>query len=102
MAMAAQSVPDRAGAEALAIQALAFIAADQTLLPRFLALTGIEAKDVRAAAQEPGFLAGVLQFVLAHEPTLMQFATESGIDPAAVGRACRALPFGDDDRGQSQ
>lgn len=96
--MARSETPDRAGAEALAIRALAFIAADATLLPRFLALTGIEAKDVRAAAQEPGFLAGVLQFVLAHEPTLMQFAAESGIDPASVGRACRALPFGVDDQ----
>lgn len=92
----AQAVPDRAAAEALAIRALAFIAADATLLPRFLALTGIEAKDVRTAAREPGFLAGVLQFVLAHEPTLMQFADDSGIDPADVGRACRALPFGDE------
>ena len=94
--MRATTIPDSAGAEALAIRALAFIAADATLLPRFLALTGIEAKDVRAAASEPGFLAGVLQFILAHEPTLMQFAADAGIDPADIARACRALPFGDD------
>ena len=87
---------EREAAEALAIRALAFIAADATLLPRFLAITGIEAKDVRAAAAQPGFLAGVLQFILAHEPTLMQFAEAADIDAAEVGRACRALPFGDD------
>ncbi len=33
----------RENAEAVAISALAFIAADPELLPRFLALTGIEA-----------------------------------------------------------
>lgn len=86
---------DREAAEALAVRALGFIASDPALLPRFLSITGIEAKDVRAAAAQPGFLAGVLQFILAHEPTLMQFAEATGIDPAEVGRACRALPFGD-------
>ncbi len=87
---------DREAAEALAIRALGFIASDAVLLPRFLAITGIEAKDIRAAATQPGFLAGVLQFLLAHEPTLLQFAEAAGIDAAEVARACRALPFGDD------
>ena len=85
----------REEAEALAIRALGFVAADPELLPRFLAITGIEAKDIRAAARQPGFLAGVLQFLLAHEPTLIQFAEAAGIDAAEVARACRALPFGD-------
>ena len=43
-----------------------------------------------------GFLAGVLQFVLAHQPTLLAFCEASGSDPAAVTAALRALPFGDD------
>ncbi|MGB3500921.1 MAG: DUF3572 domain-containing protein [Mesorhizobium sp.] len=85
---------DRSQAEALAVQALAFIASDPALLPRFLAITGIEANAIRAAAMQPGFLAGVLQFILAHEPTLMQFAEQAEIAPEAVGRACRALPDG--------
>jgi hypothetical protein len=80
----------------MAVRALAFVAGDSALLPRFLALSGIEARDIRGAAAQPGFLAGVLQFVLAHEPTLMQFAQDAGIDPAEVATACRALPFGDD------
>ncbi len=83
-------------AEALAVRALGFIASDPELLPRFLAITGIEASEVRLAAREPGFLAGVLQFILAHEPTLMRFAEESGIAPSAVAAARRALPGGDD------
>jgi hypothetical protein len=85
-----------ADAEALAIAALQFIAADPVLLPRFLSLTGIEAGDIRRAAREPGFLAGVLQFVAAHEPTLQQFAEETGTPAASVLAAMRALPAGDD------
>lgn len=86
----------RENAEAVAISALAFIAADPELLPRFLALTGIEAGSIRRAAAEPGFLAGVLQFILAHEPTLMRFCDESGTPPGEVGKALKALPQGDD------
>lgn len=82
-------------AEQIAISALGFVAGDPELLPRFLALTGIEPSGIRAAAREPGFLAGVLQFILAHEPTLLKFADETGTDPAAVGKALRALPSGD-------
>ena len=85
-----------AGAEDTAIAALGFIAADPALLPRVLAITGIEAQAIRNAAREPGFLAGVLQFIVAHEPTLMAFAENAGIEPAAVLKAMRALPQGDD------
>lgn len=83
-------------AQGLAVQALAFIAADPQLLPRFLALTGIEPAGIRAAAREPGFMAGVLHFILAHEPTLLAFAASAEIRPAAVGDALRALPEGDE------
>ena len=68
----------REEAETVAVKALSFVAADPELLQRFLAITGIEAHAVRRAASEPGFLAGVLQFILAHEPTLMRFAEETG------------------------
>ncbi|PWK69848.1 DUF3572 domain-containing protein [Aminobacter sp. AP02] len=88
-------------AQALAIQALAFVASDPELLPRFLAITGIEAQHIRRAAQEPGFLAGVLQFLLAHEPTLLRFSQETGIAPGDVGIAARALPLGNDDHERS-
>lgn len=83
-------------AQALAVEALGFIAADPQLLPRFLALTGIEPAAIRLAAREPGFLAGVLHFILAHEPTLLAFADSAEIRPAAVGDALRALPQGDE------
>jgi hypothetical protein len=83
-------------AETIAISALGFIAGDAELLPRFLAITGIEALAIRQAAREPGFLAGVLDFLLAHEPSLMRFAAETGTDPALVANARRILPNGDE------
>ena len=86
----------REEAEATAISALGFIAGDAELLPRFLAVTGIEAASIREAAREPGFLVGVLDFLLAHEPSLMRFAAESGADPASIAEARRILANGDD------
>ncbi|WP_295810045.1 DUF3572 domain-containing protein [uncultured Nitratireductor sp.] len=84
----------REEAESIAVSALAFIASDDRLLPRFLSLTGIEANQIRTAAAEPGFLTGVLQFILAHEPTLLRFSEESGLAPERVARAPAALPHG--------
>jgi len=83
-------------AQEIAIAALGHIAADPELLPRFLAITGIEPHSIREAAEQPGFLAGVLHFIVAHEPTLIAFAESAGIQPDAIVRAMRTLPQGDD------
>jgi len=88
--------PTREDAEATAIAAFGFVASDPQLMGRFLAITGIDASRIRKAASEPGFLAGVLDFILAHEPTLMRFVEEDGRDPGAVLAARRMLPNGDD------
>lgn len=90
-----------AAAQDTAVSALIFIANDPVLLSRFLAITGIEADRIRESAAEPGFLAGVLQFLLAHEPTLTAFCDASGIDPASVSHALRSLPLGKDDYDRS-
>jgi uncharacterized protein DUF3572 len=81
----------REAAETLAIQALAFIAEDPERLAQFLGMTGLSAEEIRAAAGEPGFLAGVLEHMLGHESLLIAFATSAGIDPAEVARAHGAL-----------
>jgi hypothetical protein len=91
MALRAQNSP-----EDIAIAALVFVANDPELMPRFLALTGIDASMIRAAASEPGFLAGVLQFVAAHEPTLMKFAEHADMPPGDVLKAIGKLPGGDE------
>ncbi len=85
--------------ESIAIDGLAFIASDDELLPRFLALTGIQADQIRQAAEEKGFLAGVLQFLLAHEPSLFKFCEHSGHAPESVEAAASSL-FGGNERNE--
>jgi hypothetical protein len=81
----------RESAESLAVQALAFLATDPDRLGRFLAVTGIAPDAIRAAATEPGFLAGVLDHILADERLLLAFADQAEIPPEAVGRARSGL-----------
>jgi hypothetical protein len=83
--------PPRETAEMLAIQALAFIAEEPERLNRFLGMTGIPLAQIRDAAHEPGFLAGVLEHMLGDESLLIAFAEAAGIDPAQVARAHGAL-----------
>ena len=89
-----KSLMSQADAESLAVEALVWLAQDKDLMPRFLALTGIEVSSIRSAAQEPGFLAGVLQFYLSHEPTLLRFCEETGRDPSSIEKAASLLPGG--------
>jgi hypothetical protein len=81
----------REAAEVVAIQALAYIAGESEQLGRFLAITGIGPEQIRQAASEPRFLAGVLAHVMGDERLLVAFADHAGIDPAAVGKAHDAL-----------
>ena len=81
-------------AEGLAIQALTFIATDGERLGRFLAITGIGPDQIRAAAREPHFLAGVLDHIASDERLLTDFAAEADVDPADVGKAQAALGGG--------
>ncbi|WP_083589854.1 DUF3572 domain-containing protein [Aurantimonas sp. 22II-16-19i] len=82
---------DAEAAQAIAIKALAFIAADPVLLPRFLGLTGLDPASLRRAAQEDGFLPGVLDFILGHEPTLAAFCEAEGLPLHQVPAARMAL-----------
>lgn len=73
--------------EAVGIAALQFLVTDDDLMMRFLAMSGLQADELRAAAGQPGFFAGVLDFILAHEPTLMAFANHAGMSPEQVQKA---------------
>jgi hypothetical protein len=77
----------REAAESVAVQALSFIAEEPEQLGRFLAMSGIGPESLRAAAAEPGFLAGVLDHLLADEQLLIAFAERAGLGPAEIGRA---------------
>lgn len=84
-----------AEAEALAVRALAWLAADAELIGRFLALSGAGPADLRARAAEPEFLGFVLDYLVADETMLLAFAAAEGIRPELAMRARAALPGGD-------
>ena len=77
----------REAARELAIVALEFIASDTEELSRFLALTGIDPGSIRIAAEEPGFLAGVLAYISGNERTLMAFAAHASVAPEEIEKA---------------
>ena len=60
----------------------------------FLAATGLEPGQIRTAAKEEGFFAGVLEHMLGDESLLVAFADSAGIDPAEIARARAALGRG--------
>jgi hypothetical protein len=79
-------------AEAVALKAIAFIAADEELRQRFVALTGCGADEIRARIGDPAFLGGVLDFILGDEPTLLAFAEAADLAPETPMAARSKLP----------
>ena len=86
-----QNQPVGPDAETIAIKALSFLAERPEELDRFLALTGMDPASLRRAADEPGVLAGVLDFLLEDEPLMMVFAETEGLAPAAIAGARHRL-----------
>jgi hypothetical protein len=84
--------PTRETAETLALQALGWLAADDGRLARFLNLTGIDPQHLRQRLSDPATLAGILDFLLADEPMLLDFCAGEGIDPQVLATARRLLP----------
>jgi hypothetical protein len=83
-----------AGTEAaveLAVAVLTFLAQEPERLAGFLAATGVGPQSLRAAAQESGFLLGVLDYMTNDESLLLAFAAERDLDPEEVMRARGAL-----------
>jgi hypothetical protein len=89
--MKARARPTKEAAETLAVQALAFIAEDTERMSGFLNATGVAPDQIRSAARESGFLAGVLDHMLGDESLLIAFADSAALDPSEVARARSAL-----------
>ena len=82
------AVLDAETAETIAIQGLTFIAVDPVLWPRFLAINQSQLRD---AARARGFLPGVLDFILAHRPTLDAFCAAQELRQQSVSDARQLL-----------
>ena len=78
-------------AEKLAISALSYLAGEPERLGTFLAETGIGPEMIRKAAADPAFLAGLLDYVAADEPLLLDVAEHAGIRPTDVEHAQAVL-----------
>jgi hypothetical protein len=78
-------------ATATAIAGLAFLAADEERLQRFLTLTGLDPGSIRQAAEEPGFLAGVIRHIMEDDRIAAAFAAEEGLSPEELTAAAAAL-----------
>jgi Protein of unknown function (DUF3572) len=78
-------------ARSLAVSALTFIAADPDRLSRFLGITGLGPDNLRTAAADPAFLGSVLDYLVADEKLLVDFAADTGLKPETVARAHEAL-----------
>jgi hypothetical protein len=78
-------------AETIAIRALGALAGEAERLGRFLTATGLGPENLRAAAQDPHFLAGVLEHVTADEALLLGIAAELGLKPEALAQAHEIL-----------
>ena len=77
------------GVEQIALQALGFLVDDDERLVRFLQASGLSPDTLRQSAGEPGFLAAVLDHVMADEETLLACARALRLKPETVAQAWR-------------
>jgi hypothetical protein len=76
--------PTTEEAHVLALNALSFIVNSGETLDRFMALSGLDADTLRAAAAEPETHVAVLDFLLSDEPLLVDFCETASIDARTV------------------
>jgi hypothetical protein len=76
---------------ALALRALAWTLGEPARAERLLALTGLDAGELRARAGEPALLAATIGFLENHEADLMACAEAIGTGPEALVAVRRRL-----------
>jgi len=86
---------EREQAEAVALEALAYLVQDSDRLGLFLGQTGTGPEQVRERYSDPEFLSGVLDYLLSDETLLIAFVEERGMMPALPAAARRELPGAD-------
>ena len=71
-------------AQAIALEALSFLASDPERLNVFMLNSGLTPQELMARASDNDMLVSILDTILNDEPLLLMFATERGIDPQRV------------------
>jgi hypothetical protein len=83
----AGSSRDSSGAENVALAAFNRLIAEPERLAGFLSVTGLRPDTIRQAANSPGFLAAILDYVCADEGLIVAVAQELEMDPAEIAAA---------------
>lgn len=78
-------------AEMLALLALGWVLQDDRRAERLLALTGLDAAELRDRATDPALLSAVIAFLENHEADLIACADAIGCGPDALTAAKRSL-----------
>jgi len=78
-------------AETIALQALAFIASDISLLGVFTTATGISLEDLHARAGERDVLTATLQWLMQNESALLTFCANNAHPPERMQLVMHSL-----------
>ena len=78
-------------AEGIAIDVLSWLAQDEERVLTFLQATGLSPGDIRTAASDPDFLAGVLDHVMGEETALLACAKDLNLKPERIATAWERL-----------
>ncbi|MCC1492177.1 DUF3572 domain-containing protein [Cognatishimia sp. F0-27] len=81
-------------AETIGLQAVAWLASNDELLPVFMGATGASEDDFRANLQDPVFQGSVLDFLLMDDKWIVAFCDETGLAPDQPMAARALLPGG--------
>ncbi len=78
----------------VALRAFAFIMENDDLRERFLALTGLDVENLKTTLSTPATLASILEFLIGHEPDLVEAANAQKLNPEQLVAAWRDLGGG--------
>jgi hypothetical protein len=80
-----------ARAETIALNGLAFLAAQPDEIERFLRNTGLDSGELRQRAADPDVLRAVLEYILAGDATTTGFCAEQALEPRDLHDCHRVL-----------
>ncbi|WP_420397445.1 DUF3572 domain-containing protein [Nioella sp.] len=82
-------------AEEVALLALGWLVSNDDLLPVFQGASGVSADDLRAGAQDPAFLASVLDFLLMDDAWVIAVCDHLVVPYETLYQVRQMLPGGD-------
>ena len=85
----------RETAETVGLHAVAWLAANDELLPVFLGATGASETDFREGLEDPAFQGSVLDFLLMDDQWVMAFCEAQDLDPTWLMQVRAMLPGGE-------